>query len=64
MGKEIVPLLVNKLMDESNFLALPAYESLAGKRLSIAIDSKDEKVLEGEQGRAYRTVKLFLGSRK
>jgi hypothetical protein len=64
MGKEIVPLLVNKLMDESNFLALPAYESLAGKRLSITIDSKDEKVLEGEQGRAYRTVKLFLGSRK
>ena len=64
MGKEIIPLLVNKLMDESNFLALPAYENLAGKRLSIAIDSKDEKVLEGEQGRAYRTVKLFLGSRK
>jgi len=64
MGKEIVPLLVNKLMDESNFLALPAYESLAGKRLSIAIDANDEKVLEGEQGRAYRTVKLYLGSRK
>lgn len=64
MGKEIIPLLVNKLMDESNFLLLPAYENLAGKRLSIPIDSKDEKVLEGEQGRAYRTVKLFLGSRK
>lgn len=64
MGKVIIPLLVNKLMDESNFLALPAYESLAGKRMSIPIDSRDEKVLEGEQGRAYRTVKLFLGSRK
>lgn len=64
MGKEILPLLVNKLMDESNFLALPVYESLAGKKLSIAIDANDEKVLEGEQGRAYRTVKLYLGSRK
>jgi hypothetical protein len=64
MGKEIIPLLVNKLMDESNFLALPAYENLVGKRLSIPIDSKDEKVLEGEQGRAYRTVKLFLSSLK
>jgi hypothetical protein len=64
MGKVIIPLLVNKLMDESNFLALPAYESLAGKRMSIPIDSGNEKVLEGEQGRAYRTVKLFLGSRK
>jgi len=64
MGKEIIPLLVNKTIDESNFLALPAYESLAGKRLSIPIDSRDEKVLEGEKGRAYRTVKLFLGSRQ
>lgn len=64
MGKEIVPLLINKLMDESNFLALPAYEKLADKKLVISIDARDEKVLEGEQGRAYRTVKLYLGSRK
>lgn len=64
MGKEILPLLVNKLMDESNFLALPAFEKLADKKLVISIDARDEKVLEGEQGRAYRTVKLYLGSRK
>jgi hypothetical protein len=64
MGKEIVPLLINKLMDESNFLALAAYEKLADKRSIISIDANDEKVLEGEQGRAYRTVKLYLGSRK
>jgi hypothetical protein len=64
LGKDIIPLLINKLMDESNFLALPAYESLAGKRLTVAIDSKSEQVLEGEQGRAYRTVKLFLNNQK
>jgi hypothetical protein len=64
MGKEIIPLLINKLMDESNFLALAAYEKLADKKMVIRIDANDEKVLEGEQGRAYRTVKLFLGSRK
>jgi hypothetical protein len=51
-------------MDESNFLALPAYEKLADKKMIINIDARDEKVLEGEQGRAYRTVKMFLSSRK
>lgn len=64
MGKDIVPLLVNKLMDESNFLALSAFEQLADKKFMIRIDAADEKVLEGEQGRAYRTVKNYLGSRK
>jgi hypothetical protein len=51
-------------MDDSNFLALPAYEKLADKRAIISIDANDEKVLEGEQGRAYRTVKLYLSSRR
>jgi hypothetical protein len=64
LGKSIVPLLANKLMDESNFLALSAFEQLAGKRLTIAINPDDETVLEGEQGRAYRTVKNYLGSIK
>lgn len=59
-GKSILPLLAEKLMDESNFMALSAFERIAGKSLSIPIDSKDEKVLEGEQGRAYRTVKNYL----
>ncbi len=64
LGKTIVPLLVNKLMDESNFLALSAFEQLAGKRLMIAINADDETVLEGEQGRAYRTVKNYLTTMK
>jgi hypothetical protein len=64
LGKSIVPLLANKLMDESNFLALSAFEKLAGKRFTIAINADDETVLEGEQGRAYRTVKNYLGSIK
>ncbi len=61
LGKSIIPLLVNKLMDENNFLALPAFEQLAGKRFTIQIDATDEKIQEGEQGRAYRTVKAWLG---
>jgi hypothetical protein len=64
LGKDILPLLVNKLMDESNFLALPAFEELANKRHIISINAADEKVLEGEQGRAFRTVKNWIGSAK
>ena len=62
LGKEILPLLVNKLLDENNFLALPAFEALAGKKLIIAVDAADEKVLEGEQGRAFRTVKNWIAA--
>ncbi len=63
LGKEILPLLASKLMDETNFLALPAFEELAGnKKLIIRIDAADEKVLEGEQGRTFRTVKKYLAS--
>ncbi|HEV7779633.1 MAG TPA: hypothetical protein VGO58_00125 [Chitinophagaceae bacterium] len=64
MGNGIVPLLAEKLMDESNFMALSAFEQLAGKKWTLRIDSKDEKVLEGEQGRAFRTVKNYLESSK
>lgn len=62
MGKVIVPLVVSKLMDETNFLALSLFEALADKKMMIRIDATDVKVLEGEQGRAYRTVKNYLGS--
>ena len=61
LGKEVVPLLAGKLMDEANFLALPAFEELVdNKKLIIRINASDEKVLEGEQGRAFRTVKKYL----
>ena len=61
LGKDILPLLASKLMDETNFLALPAFEQLAAdKRLIIPINAADEKVLEGEQGRTFRTVKNYV----
>ena len=63
LGKEILPLLASKLMDETNFLALPAFEELAAnKKLIIRINAADEKVLEGEQGRTFRTVKKYMTS--
>jgi hypothetical protein len=60
LGKVILPLLATKLMDENNFLALPAFEELADKKIIIKIDANDEKVLEGEQGRTFRTIKNYL----
>ncbi len=63
LGKVVLPLLAKKLMDENNFLALPAFEELVGdKKIIIRINAKDEKVLEGEQGRTFRTVKNYLAS--
>jgi hypothetical protein len=65
MGKTILPLLAKKLMTESNFMALPAFENIAAdKKLIIRIDAKSEQVLEGEQGRAYRTIKNYLSREK
>jgi hypothetical protein len=64
LGKIILPLLANKMTNDSNFLALPAFEQLAkDKKMIIRIDSADERILEGEQGRAYRTVKNYLAGR-
>ena len=61
LGKVILPLLAQKLMDENNFLALPAFEELVdNKKVTIRINAKDEKILEDEQGRGYRTVKNYL----
>jgi hypothetical protein len=63
LGKIVLPLLAKKLMDENNFLALPAFEELVdNKKITIRINAKDEKVLEGEQGRTFRTVKNYLAS--
>ena len=62
LGKDIVPLLASKLMDETNFLALPAFEELVDRKMIIRINPADEKVLEGEQGRSFRTVKNYLAS--
>jgi hypothetical protein len=61
MGDRILPLLAEKLMDEKNFLALPAFEALQKTKKNIVrIDPGDEKILEGEQGRAYATLKKYF----
>lgn len=63
MGAEIIPLVVEKLRDPSKFMALVLYESLQ-KNYDLIITYTDEDdirtLLEGEQMRAQRTIRLWL----
>lgn len=66
MGPPIVPLVIDKLRDPSNFIALVLYDALQDATALVTRYTGDEPVetlLEGEQGRAQRTIKLWLSSR-
>jgi predicted transcriptional regulator len=64
MGEQIIPLVVAKLIESDNFFALQLYERLQQKpNLLIEINIKDDLILEGEQGRAYKTVKKYFSSK-
>jgi hypothetical protein len=53
MGDQIIPLLVEKLTDPENFLALQLYDSLQpDEALVVRFDPGGDEILEGEQGRA------------
>ena len=61
MGTEILPLVVNKLTKEENFFALQLYDALQPDvRSIVSIDPEDAAILEGEQGRAARTVEQWI----
>ena len=65
MGSGILPLVVEKLTDPKNFFALQLYDSLQLKRekaMIVHIDPEDETMMEGEQGRAARTVEQWVSS--
>jgi hypothetical protein len=63
MGTGIIPLVIGKLNEEGNFVALVLYDELQ-KDGSLVIKYTNEDplyiLLEGEQTRAKRTVKLWL----
>ena len=65
MGTAIVPLVVQKLTDPKNFFALQLYDTLqpeADKAAIVHIDPEDDAMLEGEQGRAARTVQQWVST--
>ena len=61
MGEAIVPLVIEKLVEPENFFALQLYERIQqNPHLTVEHNIDDDLILEGEQGRAYRTVLAYL----
>jgi hypothetical protein len=64
LGPGIVPLVVEQLADPENFLALQLYDAIQGDAgLVIHFEPDDERILEGEQGRARRVVQAWFANR-
>jgi hypothetical protein len=60
LGPTMLPLLIEQLANPENFLALPLYDALqTNERLAVQFGPDDERVLEGEQGRARRVVQAW-----
>ena len=63
LGPAILPLVVEKLADPENFLALQLYDALqANEKLLVHFEPDDERILEGEQGRAQRVVQAWFAN--
>lgn len=63
LGPVILPLVIEKLADPENFLALQLYDTMqANERLLVQFEPDDERILEGEQGWARRVVKAWFAN--
>jgi len=64
LGPQILPLVVDKLADADNFLALQLYDAIQpDERLVVQYGPDDERILEGERGRARHVVQTWLTNR-
>jgi hypothetical protein len=64
LGPAILPLVVEQLADPENFLALQLYDALQpDEKLLVQFEPDDERILEGEQGRAQRVVQAWFANR-
>lgn len=64
MGPAIIPLVVESLADPENFFALQLYDAIQpNERLLVQFEPDDERILEGEQGRAKRVVQTWFTNR-
>jgi hypothetical protein len=64
LGPVILPLLIEKLADPENFLALQLYDALrSDENLLVQYEPDDERIVEGEQGRARRVVQAWFSNR-
>jgi hypothetical protein len=64
LGPTILPLVVEKLSDPENFLAHQLYDTLQpNEKLLVQFEPDDDRILEGEQGRAHRAVQAWFANR-
>ncbi len=64
LGPGILPLVIEKLANPENFLALQLYDAIQpNDRLLVQFEPEDERILEGEQGRARRVVQAWFANR-
>ena len=64
LGPGIIPLIVAKLAEPDNFLALQLYDAIQpDAHLLVQYLPNDERVAEGEQGRARRVIQAWLTNR-
>jgi len=64
LGPAILPLVVEALADPENFLALQLYDAIQpNDQLLVQFEPDDERILEGEQGRAQRVVQAWFANR-
>jgi hypothetical protein len=63
LGPAILPLVIEVLANSENFLALQLYDAIQpNPRLLVQFEPDDERILEGEQGRARRVVQAWFAN--
>ena len=64
LGPAIIPLVVESLAEPENFFALQLYDAIQpNDQLLVQFEPDDERILEGEQGRARRVVQAWFANR-
>ena len=63
LGPAILPLIIEQLADPENFFALQLYDAIqTNGKLLVQFEPDDERILEGEQGRAQRVVQAWFAN--
>jgi len=64
LGPTILPLLIEKIADPDNFFGLQLYDAMqSDENLLVQYEPDDERIVEGEQGRARRVVQVWFANR-
>jgi hypothetical protein len=63
LGPAIMPLVIEELADPENFFALQLYDAIQpNEKLLVHYEPDDERIFEGEQGRAHGVVQAWFAN--